>query len=127
MGRLILLVIVLAVGFWLYKNSAGGLFGSRSTSTGEEASAPLDRAKAVAKKANERQLEADRIGQQDTSTGAGSQIHENMTPSDVRALLGSPDEITTGISETGAPRDTWLYRSVGKKVIFQSGFVVSVE
>ena len=127
MGRLILLVIVLAVGFWLYKNSAGGLFGSRSTSTGVEASAPLDRARAAAKKANERQLEADRIGQQDTSTGAGSQIHENMTPSDVRALLGSPDEITTGISETGAPRDTWLYRSVGKKVIFQSGFVISVE
>ena len=126
MGRLILLVIVLAVGFWLYKNSAGGLLGSRSP-TGEEASAPLDRAKAAAKKANERQLEADRIGQQDTSTGAGSQIHENMTPSDVRALLGSPDEITTGVSETGAPRDTWLYRSVGKKVIFQSGFVVSVE
>ena len=127
MGRLILLVIVLAVGFWLYKNSAGGLFGSRSTSTGEEASAPLDRANAAAKKANERQLEADRIGQQDSSTGAGTQIHENMTPSDVRALLGSPDEITTGISETGAPRDTWLYRSVGKKVIFQSGFVISVE
>ena len=127
MGRLILLVIVLAVGFWLYKNSAGGLLGSRSTSTGEEASAPLDRAKTAAKKANERQLEADQIGQQDTSTGAGSQIHENMTPSDVRALLGSPDEITTGISETGAPRDTWLYRSVGKKVIFQSGFVISVE
>jgi len=125
MGRLILLVIVLAVGFWLYKNSAGGLFGSRTP--GVESSAPIDRANAAARKANERQLEADRIGQQDSSTGAGTQIHENMTPSDVRALLGSPDEITTGISETGAPRDTWLYRSVGKKVIFQSGFVISVE
>ena len=127
MGRLILLVIVLAVGFWLYKNSAGGLFGSRSTSTGVEASAPIDRANAAAKKANERQLEADRMSQQDSSTGAGGQIHENMTPSDVRALMGSPDEITTGVSETGAPRDIWLYRSVGKKVIFQSGFVVSIE
>jgi len=127
MGRLILLVVVLAVGFWLYKNSAGGLLGSRSTSTGVESSAPLDRANAAAKKANERQMEADRISQQDSSTGAGGQIHENMTPSDVRALLGSPDEITTGISESGAPRDTWLYRSVGKKVVFQNGFVVSVE
>jgi hypothetical protein len=125
MGRLILLVIVLAVGFWLYKNSAGGLFGSRST--GVEASAPLDRANAAARKANERQLEADRIGQQDSSTGVGSQIHENMTPSDVRALLGSPDEITSSVSETGAPRETWLYRSVGKKVVFQNGFVASVE
>jgi hypothetical protein len=125
MGRLILLVIVLAVGFWLYQNSAGGLFGSRST--GVEASAPLDRANAAARKANERQLEADRIGQQDSSTGVGSQIHENMTPSDVRALLGSPDEITSSVSETGAPRETWLYRSVGKKVVFQNGFVASVE
>jgi hypothetical protein len=125
MGRLILLVIVLAVGFWLYKNSAGGLFGSRST--GVEASAPLERANAAARKANERQLEADRIGQQDSSTGVGSQIHENMTPSDVRALLGSPDEITSSVSESGAPRETWLYRSVGKKVVFQNGFVASVE
>jgi hypothetical protein len=127
MGRLILLVIVLAVGFWLYKNSAGGLFGSRSTSTGVEASAPLDRANAAAKRANERQLEADRIGHEDVSTGAGAQIHENMTPSDVRGLLGSPDEITNGISETGVPREIWLYKSVGKKVIFQNGFVYSVE
>ncbi len=125
MGRLILLVIVLAVGFWLYKNSAGGLLGSRST--GVEASAPLDRANAAARKANERQMEADRIGHEDAYTGAGSQINENMTPSDVRALLGKPDEITTGVSETGAPREIWLYRSVGKKVIFQNGFVVSVE
>ena len=108
MGRLILLVIVLGVGFWLYKHSAGGLL-------------------TAARKANERTLEADRIGQQDSSTGSGSQIHENMTPSEVRALLGTPDEITTGISETGAPRETWLYKNVGKKVIFQNGFVVAIE
>ena len=125
MGRLILLVIVLGVGFWLYKHSAGGLLGSRSTAV--EASAPMERANTAARKANERTLEADRIGQQDSSTGSGSQIHENMTPSDVRALLGSPDEITTGISETGAPRETWLYRNVGKKVVFQNGFVVAIE
>jgi hypothetical protein len=92
-----------------------------------EASAPLDRANAAAKRANERQLEADRIGHEDVSTGAGAQIHENMTPSDVRGLLGPPDEITTGISETGVPREIWLYKSVGKKVIFQNGFVYSVE
>ncbi len=126
MGRFILLVIVLAVGFWLYKNSAGGLLGSRSG--GEPStSAPVDRARDAARKANERQLEADRIGHEDVSTGAGAQIHENMTPTDVRGLLGQPDEITTGVSETGAPREIWVYRSVGKKVIFQNGFVVAIE
>ncbi|HEY3122895.1 MAG TPA: hypothetical protein VGK70_02410, partial [Thermoanaerobaculia bacterium] len=116
MGRLILLVLVLGVGFWLYKHSAGGLLGSRSTGN-ESASAPLDRARAAARKADERQAEADRIGREDSSTGAAGQIHENMTPSQVRALLGPPDEITSGSSDSGVPRETWLYRSVGKKVV----------
>ncbi|HEY3173257.1 MAG TPA: hypothetical protein VGK86_11855 [Thermoanaerobaculia bacterium] len=128
MGRLILLVIVLAVGYWLYKNSSGGILGSRSTGGVESStSAPLDRAREAARKSNERQLEADRMGHEDTSTGVGSQIHENMKPSEVRALLGAPDEIMSSVSETGAPREIWTYRSVGKKVIFQNGFVISIE
>jgi hypothetical protein len=45
----------------------------------------------------------------------------------VRALLGAPDEITSDSSPTGAPRETWLYRSVGKKVVFENGVAVSVE
>jgi hypothetical protein len=45
----------------------------------------------------------------------------------VRALLGSPDEVTTDTTANGAPRETWHYRSVGKKVVFENGVAVSVE
>ena len=33
MARLILLLLVVGVGLWLYKNSAGGLFGSRPSTS----------------------------------------------------------------------------------------------
>jgi len=41
--------------------------------------------------------------------------------------MGSPDEIVPGTSDSGAPRETWVYRSVGKKVVFENGVAVSVE
>jgi hypothetical protein len=41
--------------------------------------------------------------------------------------LGPPDEVTPGYSASGAPRETWLYKSVGKKVVFENGVAVSVE
>jgi hypothetical protein len=50
-----------------------------------------------------------------------------MTPDQVRALLGAPDETSTETSETGTPREKWTYRSVGKTVVFENGIVVRVE
>jgi hypothetical protein len=125
MARLILLVIVVGVGLWLYKNSAGGLFGSRSDESSNRA--PIERAREVARKADERQREIDRLGAEASSPREAGRVQENMTPSEVRALMGSPDEIIPGTSDAGAPRETWVYRSVGKKVVFENGVAVSIE
>ena len=59
MGRLVLLLLVVGVGLWLYKNSAGGLLGSRGKETGS--SAPIERARDAARKADARQAEIDRL------------------------------------------------------------------
>lgn len=125
MARLILLVLVVAAGLWLYKHSAGGLLGTRSTESGS--TAPIDRARAAARTVDERQAESDRLGRKDSSSREAGRVHENMTPPEVRALMGPPDEVTTGSTESGAPRETWIYRSVGKKVVFENGVAVSIE
>lgn len=124
MARLILLLLVVGVGLWLYKNSAGGLLGTREPNS--PAAAPIDRAREAARKADARHAETDRLGAEDAQREAG-RVHENMTPAEVRALMGSPDEVTTDTNAVGAPRETWLYRSVGKKVVFENGVAVSVE
>lgn len=125
MARLILLVVVLAVGYWLYKNSADGLLGSRGTDSSSPA--PIDQARDAARRADARQAETDRLAGEGQSPREAGRVHENMTPAEVRALMGAPDEITSDSSPTGAPRETWLYRSVGKKVVFENGVAVSVE
>ena len=125
MSRLILLLVVVGVGIWLYKHSAGGLLGSRNDAS--ENAAPIERARAAAQKADERQREIDRLGAEAASPREAGRVHENMTPTEVRALMGSPDEVTTDYSASGAPRETWIYRSVGKKVVFENGVAVSVE
>ena len=125
MSRLILLVIVVAAGVWLYKNSAGGLLGSKAAEP--ESQAPLERARAAARRSEERHSEADRIGGEASSTREAGRVHENMTPSEVRAMMGAPDEVTSGYSAAGVPQDTWSYRSVGRKIVFENGYAVSVQ
>jgi hypothetical protein len=126
MARLVLLLVVVGVGIWLYKNSAGGLLGTRTDSS---APAPADRARDAARRIESRQSETDRLAAeaQAQSPREAGRVHENMTPAEVRALLGSPDEVTTDTTANGAPRETWHYRSVGKKVVFENGVAVSVE
>ncbi len=125
MGRVILLVIVLAVGFWLYKHSAGGLLGSRDESGAS--TAPIERARQAAQKVDARQAEMDRLASEAAPPRESGRVQENMTPAEVRALLGPPDEVSTDSTASGAPRETWIYRNVGKKVVFENGVAVSVE
>lgn len=125
MARLVLLLVVVGVGIWLYKNSAGGLLGSREKDA--SVAAPTDRAREAARRIEARQSETDRLASEAQSPREAGRVHENMTPAEIRALLGPPDEVTTGTTETGAPRETWIYRSVGKRVVFENGVAVSVE
>lgn len=125
MSRLILLVLVVAAGLWLYKHSAGGLLGTRGPEPGS--APPIERARQAARTVEARQAETDRLAREDAPAREPGRVQENMTPSEVRSLLGAPDEVTTGSTETGAARETWVYRSVGKKVVFENGVAVSIE
>lgn len=125
MARLILLLLVVGVGLWLYKNSAGGLFGSRPSTS--STAAPVDRARTAAATVERRQAETDRLAGEAAAGREAGLVHENMTSSEVRALMGPPDEVTSGYSASGGPQETWIYRTVGKKVVFEDGVAVRVE
>lgn len=125
MGRLVLLLVVVGVGLWLYKHSAGGLLGSRGKETGS--TAPIERARDVARKADARQAEVDRLGAESSAPREAGRVHENMTTAEIRALMGPPDEVTQDSTASGAPRETWFYRSTGKRIVFENGIAVSVE
>ena len=61
----------------------------------------------------------------DRAQGGG--VTENMTPEQVRALLGAPDAIESSPASEGRPRERWIYRQAGKVVVFENGVAVSVE
>jgi hypothetical protein len=124
MSRLILLVIVVAAALWLYKHSAGGLLGTKDDGASR---APIERAKDVARKSDTRAAETDQLGREVAGSREAGRVQENMTPAEVRSLMGSPDEVTSGTSANGAPQETWIYRSVGKTVVFENGVAISVN
>ena len=125
MPRIILILLVLGAGFWLYKHSAGGFLGSRDDEAA--AQAPIERARRAAQKSNERQAEIDRLGSESAAPREAGRVQENMTRDEVRKLMGEPDEIVPGNSDSGTPRETWYYKSVGKKVVFEKGIAILVE
>lgn len=120
-GRLILFLVVAGVGFWLYKNNAATNLQSDSSST-----APIDRARTAAAKSNARN--DDTAATQSAADAApASGVTENMTPDQVRALLGAPSDISTETTASGAPREIWTYKDVNKTVVFENGIAVSVR
>ena len=84
-GRLLLLLIVVGVGVWLFQSRVSG-----------------------------------------PATPAGA-VTENMTPEQVRALLGPPDDVSSEESASGASRERWTYRKAGKSVVFENGVAIRVE
>ena len=114
-----LLLLVLAVGVVWYLVKSHGIFSPASG--GAAPGNPIDRARAAAGASDARTS----AGEADQP--AGGAVSENMTPDQVRALLGSPDETSTETLGSGAARETWTYRSVGKSVVFENGVVVQVR
>lgn len=123
-GRLLLLVIVVGVGLWLYKSSAGNLF-SRQRETSP--ATPIERARAAAKASDARNAETAGAQSAADSAPPAAGVSENMTPDQVRALLGPPTETTSDTTEAGVRRETWTYREVGKTVVFENGIVTSIR
>jgi hypothetical protein len=124
MKRFLIFAIALAIAWYLAKN-----FGLLPSSNGPVGSptAPIERARAAAAAADARTSAGQGIAREaDQPVNAGT-VTENMTPDQVRALIGSPDDVSTETTATGGPREVWTYRSVGKTVIFENGVVAGVR
>ena len=123
--RLLMALLVLALGYWLVTKS--GILGHKPEEN-VETQAPVERARAVARQSAERNAETQGAQREaDTAPPAGGSVSENMTPDQVRALLGSPSETRSETTDSGARREKWIYTAVGKTVVFENGVVVSVE
>jgi hypothetical protein len=123
LGRLVTFAIVIVAGVWLFRHS--GLLTRDPAPGGTEA--PVDRARDAARDASGRAAQSDAAQSAVDSGSSGAAITENMAPDQVRALLGPPDEVSSESSEMGGSRERWLYRSVGKTVVFENGVVVRIE
>ena len=122
MKRLLLLLIVVGVVVYLVKTQ--GLL-TKSTSSDPRGS-PIDRARSAAAASDARTAATDAVGREADAPIGGS-VTENMTPEQVRALLGTPDDVSTETTALGGAREIWTYRSVGKTVVFENGIVVAVR
>ena len=123
MKRLLLLLIVVGVVVYLVKTQ--GLLTKSSTAADPRGS-PIDRARSAAAASDARTSAGSAVAREADAPLGGS-VSENMTPDQVRALLGTPDDVATETTSTGGTRETWTYRNVGKTVVFENGVAVSVR
>jgi hypothetical protein len=126
-SRLLLLVVGLAAGLYIVKNYSG-IFsaGSPKSAAGPAPASPIDRARA-ARDASDRQTAAGESMAREADQAPAAGVTENMTPEQVRALLGPPDDVEKGTLDNGGTRETWTYRAAGKTVIFENGVAVSIR
>jgi hypothetical protein len=119
-----LLLLLLAAGIVAYLVKTQGLL-TRSTPA-ETRGSPIDRARSAAAASDARTSAGAAVAREADQASTGA-VTENMTPEQVRALLGAPDDVSTETTDSGVARETWTYRSVGKSVVFENGIVVSVR
>ena len=120
MKRLLTLLIVAGVIAWLVKTYAPhGVAGGASPED------PIRRARAAAAASDARTDAAAATSREADQSAAG--VTENMTPEQVRSLIGPPDDVQTETTDAGVRRETWTYRSVGKTVVFENGVAVSIR
>ena len=121
MKRLLLFLIAAGIGFYLYKQS------SLSSRTSESPTGnPIERARGAAG-ASDARTDAGNAVAREADQPAGGAVSEDMTPDQVRALLGAPDDVQAETLENGSRRETWSYRNVGKTVVFENGIAVAVR
>jgi hypothetical protein len=124
LGRLLLALAVLAAGLWIVQSQH--LFGPAKP--GAEQAAPVDRARAAARASAARNARTEAATDAlDSQPSGGNAVSENMTPEQVRSLLGPPDAIDSATTETGGTIEKWTYRQAGKTVVFENGIVARLE
>jgi len=120
--RWILILVVLAVGLYLWKHSAQ----SMGTTT-EGTTAPVDRARTAAAKSNGNAAGTEAAQSAVDSGAPAAGVTENMTTDQVRSLLGPPSDTRSETLDNGVVRETWTYSQAGKTVVFENGVAVSIR
>lgn len=119
--KLLLVIAVGALAVWLYK--------TRPTVSGlvEEITGPLFKSKAAVKESEYKRVVADAVPaiSQSEEVALGT-LHEGMTDSEVRDLIGSPDQIDS-VSDGGVERRRWIYKRLGRTLLFEERRVVSIS
>lgn len=123
-GRLLAAAVVLALGYWIVTKS-GLLTHAASENAGSQT--PIEKARAVARRSSDRSAQTQGAQREADAPVPSGTITENMTPDQVRSLLGPPSDIRTETTDNGVHREKWTYAAVGKTVVFENGIVVSVE
>ena len=123
-GRLILLLVVVGVVLYLWKHSAQNM-GVGAPETGTVA--PIDRARTAAARSNANSAGTSAAQSAVDSGAPAAGVTENMTPDQVRGMLGDPSDTRNETLDTGVRRETWTYAQVNKTVVFENGVVVSIR
>ncbi|HTR01967.1 MAG TPA: hypothetical protein VMN82_02135 [Thermoanaerobaculia bacterium] len=122
----LLLVLVVAGVLWYVAKSQGWLPSSGGSGAASSTD-PIGRARAAAAASDAQTNAAASMSREADQSGAAAGVTENMTPDQVRALLGAPDDVQTEALDSGARRETWTYRSAGKTVVFENGVAISIR
>jgi hypothetical protein len=118
--NLLLLALLGAAGYWYYRERP------TLSELVDDITRPLLGSKAAVTESERKRVISDAasaIGQQ---TGENLvMLHENLSMSEVRDLLGEPDR-TEMVSPRDPVRVRWTYRVVQRVVLFENGRVVSI-
>jgi len=109
---LLILAALVGIGWWIYEK--------RPTVSGtvDSLTRPLLGSRAAVKESEHKRVvgEASQVISIDQEKPVGA-IHEGMSESEVRQLLGDPGEIETVLEDRG-PRVRWVYRNLNRVVVF---------
>jgi hypothetical protein len=118
--RLVILVLMIGVGYWIYKDqpTVSGLVDSITN--------PIMGSRAAVKSSERNRVVGDATAaiteQSDAAVGT---LKEGMTTSEVRELLGNPDSMVREKIE-GVERFRWTYAKLRRVLLIQDGRVVSI-
>ncbi|HEX9688315.1 MAG TPA: hypothetical protein VGB47_04490 [Thermoanaerobaculia bacterium] len=115
-GRRVRGLLILAALVWI----GWLIYEKRPTVSGivDDLTRPLLGSRAAVKESEHKRVvgEASQVITLDQEKPVGA-IHEGMSESEVRHLLGDPGEIETVLEDRG-PRVRWVYRNLNRVVVF---------
>lgn len=123
LGRLLLVLVLVGAGVWLVRSQH--LLGPAKPDAAR--AAPVDRAREAARASGARNAQTEAATRDLDAPAPDGAITENMTPEQVRALLGPPDGVDSQTTDSGVALEKWSYRRVGKTVVFENGVVARIE